>query len=148
MATLTSSITVKDMVIKWNERADHWVFEMSAPTEGWLALGFNTKNSIVHTNLIMATVKAGVLESEDLYVVGFGNPQPVEKLGGKSAIHQLQGEEKAGRTTIRFSIPKTAIDKYHYDLQPGQDLWLICAYSRADEFDHHSTMRQHVQVKL
>lgn len=148
MMTFTSSITVKDMEVKWTEQGDHFSFELSAPTKGWVALGFNQKNSIVHTNLVMAAVKEGKVETEDFYVVGFGNPQPIATLGGKAAIRQVEGEEKAGRTTIRFSIPKEAVDKYHYNLKPGQELWLICAYSRADEFDHHSMMRQHVRVQL
>jgi len=148
MMTLSSSIKVRDMDIRWTDQGDRWLFELSAPTEGWVAVGFNQKNNIVHTNLIMGAVSKGKVKAEDFHVVGFGNPQPITKLGGKFAINQVEGEEKLGRTTICFSIPKKAIDKYHYDLKPGEDLWLICAYSRADEFDHHSMMRQHVKVKL
>ncbi|MBX2870899.1 MAG: hypothetical protein KTR30_02335, partial [Saprospiraceae bacterium] len=95
-----------------------------------------------------AAVKGDQIEAEDFYVVGFGNPQPVSKLGGKFAVSDLEGEEKTGHTRIRFSIPKEAVDEYHYDLQAGDEIWFICAYSRADEFDHHSMMRQHVKVKL
>lgn len=148
MMTFSSSIKVRDMDIQWADKGDHWSFELSAPTEGWVAVGFNQKNNIVHTNLIMGAVSKGQVKTEDFYVVGFGNPQPVTKLGGTSAINQVEGEELNGHTAIRFSIPKKAIDRYHYDLKPGEDLWLICAYSRADEFDHHSMMRQHVKVKL
>ncbi len=148
LISFSSSLTVRDMDIHWTEEANCWTFELSAPTEGWVALGFNRKNDIVHTNLIMTAVQEGVVTSEDFYVVGFGNPQPVKKLGGTIAVSDLVGEEQNGRTTVRFSVPKKASDRYHYDLQAGDEIWFICAYSRADEFDHHSMMRQHVKVKL
>lgn len=148
IVSFSSSITVRDMDIRWTEEADCWSFELSAPTTGWVALGFNQKNDIVHTNLIMTAVRQGAVSSEDFYVVGFGNPQPITKLGGSRAISELEGEEKNGHTTVRFSIPKKANDQYHYDLKAGDEIWLICAYSRADEFDHHSMMRQHVKVRL
>lgn len=148
LISFKSSITVRDMDIRWTEETECWAFELSAPTKGWVALGFNQKNDIVQTNLIMAAVKGEKVEREDFYVVGFGNPQPVTKLGGKFAVTNVEGEEQNGHTTVRFSIPKKAIDQYHYDLKAGDEIWFICAYSRADEFDHHSTMRQHVKVKL
>lgn len=148
LISFSSSITVRDMDVRWTEEADCWSFELSAPTTGWIALGFNTKNDIVQTNLIMTAVKEGTISSEDFYVLDFGNPQPVANLGGEIAVRDVEGEEKNGRTTVRFSIPKKANDQYHYDLKAGDEIWFICAYSRADEFDHHSMMRQHVKVKL
>ncbi len=148
LISFSSSITVRDMEIRWTEGEAYWSFELSAPTTGWVALGFNQKNDIVQTNLIMGAVKGEQVKTEDFYVVGFANPQPVSKLGGKIAVSDVEGEEKNGRTTLCFSIPKKAIDQYHYDLKAGDEIWFICAYSRADEFDHHSMMRQHVKVKL
>lgn len=136
------------MQVNWMEHDDHWAFELKAPTTGWVALGFNRKNDIVHTNLIMGAVEQGQLKMEDFYVVGFGNPQPVKKLGGELAITAMEGDEKDGQTIIRFHIPKVSIDKYHYNLEAGKERWLICAYSRSDDFGHHSMMRQHVKVKL
>ncbi len=144
----TSSITVKDMQVNWTAHDDHWAFELKAPTTGWVALGFNHKNDIVHTNLIMGAVEEGQLKIEDFYVVGFGNPQPVNQLGGAVAITEMSGDEQNGQTTIRYHIPKVALDKYHYNLETGKELWFICAYSRDDDFGHHSMMRQHVKVKL
>jgi len=144
----TSSITVKDMQVNWTAEKDHWAFELKAPTTGWVALGFNHKNDIVHTNLIMGAVEEGQLKMEDFYVVGFGNPQPVNQLGGTLAVTEMSGDEQNGETTIRFQVPKIAKDEYHYNLERGKEIWFICAYSRADDFGHHSMMRQHVKVKL
>lgn len=96
----------------------------------------------------MGAVEEGQLKIEDFYVVGFGNPQPVNQLGGAVAITEMSGDEQNGQTTIRFHIPKVALDKYHYNLETGKELWFICAYSRDDDFGHHSMMRQHVKVKL
>jgi hypothetical protein len=80
--------------------------------------------------------------------LGAGNHQPVEKLGGKSFVKILSGQEKAGKTTVSFSIATKPSDKFHYDLSEGTSRWFICAFSEADDFNHHSRMRAHRAVVL
>ncbi len=147
-ACFSQEIQVERMKISWEFQQDHIRFTASAPDDGWVALGFNTKNNIVGSNLVMVGVKGSNATSEDFYVVSAGNPKPVASLGSKSQIADAEGEDKNGVTTISFSIPIKASDKYHKDLSKGQKIWLICAYSMEDEFDHHSRMRRHVQITL
>mgnify|MGYP001815508487 CR=1 FL=1 len=144
----SQEIEVERMKISWEHQNDRVVFTASAPDDGWVALGFNTKNNIVGSNLIMVGVEGSKTTAEDFYVVGAGNPKPVATLGSKSQIEHVTGEDKNGITTISFTIPIKAFDKYHQDLSKGRKLWLICAYSMEDEFDHHSRMRRHVQITL
>ncbi|MEM9075697.1 MAG: DOMON domain-containing protein [Bacteroidota bacterium] len=136
------------MTVSWKFNEEIIGFTASAPYEGWVALDFNTKNDIVGSNLIMVSVSNGKVKSEDFFVIGVGNPKPVNQLGSKPQVISASGSESAGKTQISFSMPTRALDKYHLDLQKGSKIWLICAFSMEDEFDHHSRMQEHVEVEL
>ena len=116
-------IDVAGMHVAWRFVDDAIEFTATAPTTGWVAVGFNTKDDIVGANLVMGAVQHGILQIADKYVVDFGDPR-------------------------RFRLPITASDRYHLNLQPGTTLYLIAAYSMDDDFAHHSRMRKHVQITL
>jgi hypothetical protein len=46
-------IEVNGMTVEWQHRNGAVIFTISAPTQGWVTLGFNDKDDIVHTNLIL-----------------------------------------------------------------------------------------------
>ncbi len=139
-------IDVNGMIIKWEIKSDEVAFEMFAPTDGWIAIGFNSTNNIVGTNLIMGNSKNDKSIVEDQYVASAGVHKQIELLGGKSAINNFLCSENKKGTTMKFRIPKKALDKFHYALKEGTKIWLICAYSEEDDFNHHSIMREHIEV--
>ncbi|MEM8847229.1 MAG: DOMON domain-containing protein [Bacteroidota bacterium] len=141
-------VTVNQMDVSWSFKDNVITFKASAPDDGWIALGFNTKDDIVGSNLIMVNVIDGTVTSEDLFVVGVGNPKPVSQLGSQSQVIEASGGESSEKTWVSFSLPTDAFDNYHMDLIKGEKIWLICAFSMEDEFDHHSRMRKHVEVEL
>ncbi|MEL6917949.1 MAG: DOMON domain-containing protein [Bacteroidota bacterium] len=141
-------LSVGGMEVGWEHKKDHITFTATAPDNGWVALGFNTEDHIVGSNLIMINVTEEEVQSQDLFVVSAGNPKPMHTLGAKSQILAYSGVEKNGKTTITFSLPTKTIDDYHLNLSEGQKIWLICAYSMEDDFSHHSRMRKHIQVVL
>ena len=146
--SFSQSVKVNQMEVSWEFHDNLVTFSASAPDDGWIAIGFNSKDDIVGSNLIMINVDKGIVNSEDFFVVGFGNPKPVAQLGSESQIKNAAGKESSGKTWVSFSLPTTALDKYHMDLKAGEKIWLICAFSMEDEFDHHSRMRKHVQIEL
>lgn len=148
VTTSSKSVTIDGMQADWYFQEDHVVFEVLAPTEGWVVLGFNQRDDIIDANLIMGAVIDDKLVIEDQYVVGFGENPPVQEIGGQVAIFDYTGYEQQGHTTIKFSIPQQAIDQLHYDLGPQQEIYLILAYSQEDDFNHHSLIRRHVKVTL
>ena len=85
---------------------------------------------------------------EDQYVVIAGKHPSMEVIGGETAVFAAEGNEENGRTILSFHMPQTASDHYHYDLRPGQEIYLVCAYSQEDDFAHHSRMRKHIKVTL
>jgi len=141
-------ISVKGMEIKWSLMKDTVQFEVFAPTQGWVAVGFNSSNNIVGANLIMGASKNNKSIFEDQYVISTGVHKEFKLVGGKTAISNLICTENASGTTMKFNIPQKQLDKFHHPLASGKKIWLICAYSQQDDFDHHSIMRKHIEVTL
>ena len=134
--------------MEWSHEKELITFSVTAPTDGWIALGFTEGESIVGTNLIMMRVDNGLVYAEDQFVVGFGEHPTVESIGGKSQIFNLSGIEKKNETTVTFSITKKKEDAYHFDLFEGKELNIWLAWSVSDDFDHHSRERILRRVKL
>ncbi|MFK7969092.1 MAG: DOMON domain-containing protein [Bacteroidia bacterium] len=143
-----SSITKNDMTVRWEQQGEFLRFELEAPTQGWLAIGFNPKDQLAHTQLIMACVEQGKPKVEDFWVLAPGDYRPVSSLQGKAATTQVEGKESTRGTTMSFYVPIQAVDRYHYDLHGHTSFNLLMAYSQSDDFMHHSIMRTSVTVSL
>ena len=142
-------ISVGGMDITWEfSGKDEITFTATAPDDGWVALGFNDTDDIVNSNLVMVSVQNDVIISEEFFVMGVENPKPVYAVGSSTQHKVMAASEGEERTTISFSMPTAKTDNKHYSLKKGDSIWLICAYSMEDEFDHHSRMRKHVQITL
>jgi DOMON domain len=146
--TQMKQISVGGMQVFWHFEGDLLIIDATAPDRGWVAIGFNSSDDIVHTNLIMAGTADGKPYVSDRYVFGLGNHQSVESVGGSTAVNLLSASSNGNQTQIRFSISVQPTDRYHYALTPGTTLFLICAFSTEDDISHHSRMRQHVRVVL
>lgn len=116
---------------------------LEAATKGWLAVGFNDKNDIVHSDLLQFRVEDGLVYAEDQYVTGVGKHPKDTQLGGEDHIEILSGEEQGGKTSVRFRIPFNSGDRYDFPHRLDKDFWLILAYSVDKDFQHHSIMRKH-----
>lgn len=127
--------------LKWDHQSETIKFRLTAPTTGWVAVGFTETGDLMDTNLIQGRVKEGKVFIQDQFITGFGEHPPVEALAVPSRISELEGEEKNGFTTIVFSISKKKMDKLHYDLPKGKEINVWLAYSVSDDFSHHSRKR-------
>ncbi len=118
--------------------------ELRAPTEGWIAVGFNQSDAILGADLLQFRVHdSGEVYAEDQLVTDFGKHPTDVSLGGTDDIKIMSGEERDGQTSIRFRIPFSSGDPSDFSHQLNHSFWLILAYSVSDDFDHHSIMRKH-----
>lgn len=117
---------------------------LTAPTNGWIGVGFNDKDSIVGSDLLLFNIVDGKPSSTDLFVKATGNPVRDEDNGGKNTITILGGTEKDSSTTVTFSIPIDSGDHNDFLHQVDKETWLILAYSVDDDFRHHSRVRKHI----
>lgn len=143
-----NSKTLNGMTVNWQHCSDSIQIEMSAPTGGWLCIGFNEKDEITHANLFMGCVRDNKVELVEHYVISPGNYKPIRDLGILDRVRIIEGAEKDGVTTIRFTIHLNTNNSHQKDLSIGTALSLIMAYSMEDDFQHHSIMRTSTQIQL
>lgn len=139
-------LEVDGMRISWSYREDEIEITLSAPTEGWVAVGFNTVDDIVGAELVMARTTGAETYAEHRYVVAPGDHRPVTSMGRLSMVKSAEGIVVDGRVeiTLRLFPEHAALPEIR--LNPGQRLYLILAYSVSPDFNHHSRMRRHVEV--
>jgi hypothetical protein len=142
------SVVINGMTFQWRFDKDHLQCYAIAPTKGWVAVGFNTKDQLSGTNLIMGAVEQDYVTVDDRFILKPGDHKSILELGGSEALVQREGKEENGITTISFCIPLSVNDKFHHDLQVGKDYYLLLAFSQEDDFQHHSIMRTTIKIKL
>ncbi|MEL6656788.1 MAG: DOMON domain-containing protein [Bacteroidota bacterium] len=139
---------IEGMQVEWEYEGDEITFKLHSPYQGWLALGFNQQNDIMNTNLVKGAVTTKGVELQEYFILGYGEPQSVEALGGQSAVQEFVGLENADGTSFQFTMKTQLQDGFHYDLSPGQRVWIICSYSMEDDFGHYSVMQRHIEITL
>jgi len=125
------------VIVSWTIGDSLAWFAMSAPTEGWVALGFGAENMMQGADMAIGWVeddgRAFVL---DCYSTGPYGPHPPDtELGGKDDLVAFAAAEKNGITTIEFSRPIAATDAYDKPIVPGESY--IWAYATSDDFDEY-----------
>jgi hypothetical protein len=136
------------MVVNWYHKNQRVFFKISAPTDGWVTLGFNTANGTKGAYLIMGNIINGKVNVIEHYTSSPGNYKPISFYGSKPQVDHINGSEKDGHSEIYFSLPTTSHNIYQKDLSEGQSYHFILAYSREDDFQHHSMMRTSLLHKL
>ncbi|GAA4270796.1 DOMON domain-containing protein [Aquimarina gracilis] len=142
------TITTSGISFTYTIQGDNLECTLEAKTNGWIGVGFNDKNSIVNSDLLLFNIINGEASSTDLYVKGIGNPRKDSDLGGANTITLLNSIEKRGVTRVVFSIPLKSGDTFDFEHRLNESYWLILAYSVEDDFNHHSRFRKHLPFKL
>lgn len=142
------SVSKNEMKISWHYENDRIFFEMSAPTNGWVTVGFNTTSKIKGASLLMGNIVKGKPSVVEHYTLNLGNYKTINSLGEESQVKDIIGNENFNRTILKFSLPIKAKSEYQKDLSEGKEYTMIIAYSQEDDFQHHSIMRTSVKITL
>ncbi|MEP4533818.1 MAG: DOMON domain-containing protein [Cyclobacteriaceae bacterium] len=133
----------------WWRHADGLIeLQMSAPTKGWVAVAFNETDELKNAYLIMGAVTNGRLMVDEHYVFAPGDYRSFESIGFPVHLSDILGEESRSGTTIRFKLPADMMTRYTKLLSEGANFYLTMAFSREDDFRHHSMMRTSIKIKL
>jgi len=137
-----------NMIVRWKMEKESIYFEMEAPTNGWVAIGFNETTSLAGTYLLMGRIRNGKAEVVEHYTERPGNYKPIADLGIPNQVISISGDEKGNLTKLKFSIPISKSSKYHKQLSKETKWTLLLAYSVDDDFQHHSIMRTSMEIIL
>ncbi len=141
-------ITIQGMSFTYSIEKEALRCTLQAKTNGWVGVGFNSKNSIVGSDLLLFNIVNDQASGVDLYVKSAGNPKNDDKIGGKSTFKILQAKEIDDTTMVQFTIPLNSSDPYDFIHKVGEQYWIILAYSVSDDFGHHSRVRKHLPFTL
>lgn len=137
-----------NMVVKWKIEKEQIHFEVEAPTNGWVTIGFNETSSLTGTYLLMGRIRNGKAEVVEHYTENLGRYRPIADYGVPNQTIGISGNEKGNTTRLKFSIPIKKVSKYHKQLLLDTKWNLLMAYSLDDDFQHHSVMRTSLEIKL
>jgi len=129
-------ITVDGFVLRWETvSGDNLSVELSAPTTGWVAVGFDPTQMMLNANIIIGYVATGTPSLRDDFGWQTTSHRDDILLGGTSDVTVNGGFEAGGSTEIQFSIPLNSGDVYDRELVPGNTYPIILARSADGQDD-------------
>lgn len=122
------SLKVDQMNFSWSVNADSLAVRLSAPTTGWVAIGFNPTEMMKDANIVIGCVKDGKAELSDDFGSGPTTHMPDDKRGGANNVTLVDGSEAGNITTLEFSIPLNSGDANDGVINPAADTKVMLAY--------------------
>lgn len=125
----------------WQVDGDAVNVRISAPTTGWVAVGFEPSRAMQDADMRFGFVADGAVEMEDHFGTSAISHEADTALGGSNDLSAVSGSETEGRTTLSFTMPLETGDEYDTALSPETEVILIYAYG-GDGQDNYT--RKHV----
>lgn len=136
------------MQVNWYYEGLYIHFIMEAPSAGWLAIGIHENETLHKATLYMGCVKENLADISEHFTFSPGNYKSYKELGFESQLKIISGKETATHTMLHFTVPIKAFNKYHKNLNQNKTYYMTLAYSRSDDYKHHSMMRNSIKIKL
>ena len=145
-------ISAIGMDLRWKVE-DEWLsVSVSAPTTGWVAVGFNPTGKMKDANIIIGYIKDGELSIRDDYGATPTRHQADGDIGGSNDVSDPSGSESNGKTEISFRLKLDSGDKKDRPLKPGNSYKVIIAHGMdgSDNFKsyHGKAKRATIKIKL
>jgi hypothetical protein len=136
--------------ISWEFISDEIEFSVTAPTEGWVAIGFNPSRMMKDAHFIIGYVADGQLAVRDDYGTGNTKHASDESVGGTQNVRPISGTEADGITTIVFALPLASGDQFDVEFTQGTSYKVLLAYgaNNGDNFTGMHRGRTSVDVVL
>jgi hypothetical protein len=126
---------VEGITFQWMTDADYLYGMVTAPTTGWVSVGFDPTNQMADANILIGYVESNgtVNMRDDFGTTAFSHASDTS-LGGTDNIMEQGGEETGGSTMLSFKIPLNSGDQYDRVLVPGNTYTIILAYGSSDNY--------------
>ena len=136
--------------LQWRVEGENITVQMTAPTTGWVAVGFDPTRMMADANMIIGYVANGELSIADDYGTGNTVHGRDTDNGGTDNIIEAEGTEENGRTKITFTIPLDSGDVTDRPLAVSESYKVIVAYGPdgEDNFDAYHAARGSLEMEL
>lgn len=121
------SISQQGYTLRWLADDEVLHVTMSAPTTGWIAVGFGSEGAMKNADIVIGYMSDGEVHLRDDFGVDYTAHSDDVSLGGTDDARVVSGSEEAGRTTISFTVPLSSGDECDCRLVPGTDCNIIMA---------------------
>ena len=138
----------EDWAVSWVFKAETIEFTMSAPTTGWISLGFNPTRRMKDADYILAYVENGKVYISDEYGTGSTSHKSDVSLGGKESAKALSFLEEANKTTITFSLSLNSGDQYDTVFRKGDTCKVLAAYANSKNLNSKHRKRDSADIIL
>lgn len=127
-ASAWQELEVDGFLLKWQTQpGENLAVELTGPTTGWVAVGFDPAMMMMEANIIIGYVSEGNAYIRDDWGTHATSHQADTALGGTDDVTVLGGFESGGSTQIQFSIPLDSGDPYDKPLVPGETYTVLLA---------------------
>ncbi len=144
--------TTDNVTMQWMVEEDQTVLRvrLSAPTTGWVGVGFDPEVMMQGANFIIGYVSDGNGQIRDDFGTGVIAHQADTVLGGTSDVTLIAASEAGGVTELEFTIPMASGDIYDTVLQEGATHTILLAYgpNGADDFTTPHQYAKAVSLEL
>ncbi|MEN8208688.1 MAG: DOMON domain-containing protein [Candidatus Fermentibacteria bacterium] len=146
----SASIRIDDFQMTWSVEESNLEISASAPTTGWVAVGFEPSAAMKDADIVIGYVAGGEVYLRDDWGDNYTSHKADIDLGGTDDVTAVSGYEDGGFTGITFSIPLSSGDQYDHVLEEGGTYTVILAYGSndADDFDGLHEWVETVEIEL
>ena len=135
----------EDVEFTWSTEGDLLEMSITAPTTGWVAVGFDPSTAMKDGDIIIGYIENGDIFLRDDFGDGYTSHSSDEDLGGTDDVNIISGEEVAGKTQISFSIPLGSNDEFDKFLESGETFKVMLAYG-PDDADNYNGYHSWVET--
>jgi hypothetical protein len=124
-----------NVLLQWKVDGTLLHITVSAPTTGWIGVGFDPTNRMLGANFLIGWVDDDDLEAHvsDEYGHQTTAHQPDTAGGGNDDVTDVSGTQTAGKTELSFTIPLDSGDDVHdKPLAEGETHRFLVAYGATD----------------
>lgn len=142
------SADADDFHLEWMVDGSNLNVKVSAPTDGWVAVGFDPSNKMKDADILIGYVEDGEVVIEDHYGNSAISHRSDEAGGGSSNLSNIGGSERNGVTELNFTIPLNSGDSRDRVLVEGESYKVIFASHTRDKITMKHNRRTSVQITL
>jgi hypothetical protein len=143
-----NEITSSKITMQWKIVGKDLEVIVTAPTKGWVSVGFDPTNIMKDANFILGYVDGDKVVVSDEFGNHFTSHAPDDSLGGSIDVKAGAGSETKKETTISFVIPLNSGDEYDKVLEEGVSYTVLLAFGDKDNFTVRHRKRVKVEITL
>lgn len=136
------------VLFQWKIDGGDIHIRLTAPTEGWVAVGFNPSRAMKDADFKLAYVDGSEVVIEDHFGSGLFKHKKDMDLGGTDDFQLVSGSESDGSTTVEFIMPLNSGDDKDSLLEEGVEAKVLLAYARNDDIRRKHSWKTSLMVEL